>query len=193
MEAVETSRRDEAGQGIRAALDQHAAHPGASQRRSDITRRYVSVPRRQRDDFDSRRRHSPRAFHGDQQAARAILGEQFCVSAETSLRIDHGPRRLRSGDLSDRQLRVVGNCRANANDDYVDKRTQAVQMLDSRWTIDVLRMAGCRRYPAIERLAELPDHNEIVDHSVPQGAKQIRPALRQRLLSPTKEVDKALP
>ena len=66
-------------------------------------------------------------------------------------------------------------------------------MLDAGGTVDVLRMASRRRYPAIEGLAELPDHNEIVDCPVPQRAKQIRPALRQRLLSPTKEVDKALP
>ena len=60
-------------------------------------------------------------------------------------------------------------------------------MLDAGGTVDVLRMASRCRYPAIEGLAELPDHNEIVDCPVPQRAKQIRPALRQRLLPATKQ------
>jgi hypothetical protein len=41
-------------------------------------------------------------------------------------------------------------------------------MLNAGGTVDILRMASRRRYPAIQGLAELPDHNEIVDHPVPQ-------------------------
>ena len=95
--------------------------------------------------------------------------------------------------MPDRQLRIIGKRRSNADHDYVDQRTQPVQMLDAGRTVDVLRMASRRRYPAVERLADLPDHNEIVDRPVPQRAEQIRPALRQRLLSATKKLDKALP
>ena len=66
-------------------------------------------------------------------------------------------------------------------------------MLYAGGTIDILRMPSRRRNPAIEGLAELAHHNEIVNRTVPQGAEQIRPALRQRMLSPTEELDEAFP
>ena len=68
-----------------------------------------------------------------------------------------------------------------------------MQMINARRTIDVLRMAGHRRHPAIERLAELTDNNEVVNRSVPQGSKQLPPRLWQRLLSSAKKLDKAIP
>jgi hypothetical protein len=40
--------------------------------------------------------------------------------------------------LSDRQLRVVSDGSANANDDNVDERTQPVKVLNASRTIDIL-------------------------------------------------------
>ena len=95
--------------------------------------------------------------------------------------------------MPDRQLRVIGQRRSNADHDNIDQRTQPVQMFDAGRTVDVLRMTSSRRDPAIERLADLPDNHEIVDRPAPQRAEQIRPGLRQGLLSSTKKLDKALP
>ena len=68
-----------------------------------------------------------------------------------------------------------------------------VQMRETGRTVDIVRMTGRGRDPAIERLPDLADDNEIVDRPVPQRAEQISPPLRQRLLATTKEVDKAFP
>jgi|SRR5215211_1700634 hypothetical protein len=54
-------------------------------------------------------------------------------------------------------------------------------------------MAGSRRDPSVERLADLTDDNEIVHRPVAQRAEQIRPGLRKGLLSSTKKVDETFP
>src|SRR5437762_910033 len=66
-------------------------------------------------------------------------------------------------------------------------------MFDASRTVDVLRVARRRRDATIERLADLPNNHEIVHRPGAQRAEQIRPGLRQRLLSTTKTPDKALP
>jgi hypothetical protein len=90
-------------------------------------------------------------------------------------------------------LWIVSDGSANADDDDIDQRAQAMQVLNARRTIDILRMASRRRHSAIERLAELTNDNEVVDGPVPQGSKQLSPALRQGLLPPAKKLDKAFP
>ena len=110
-----------------------------------------------------------RPLSRNQQAANAIVGEQPCIRSQTSSRIDHGARGLRTGDLPDRQLRIVGHRRSNADDDDVDQRTQPMQMLDAGRTVDILRMARRRRDPTVERLAELPDDHQIIHRPVAQG------------------------
>src|SRR5205823_3078031 len=100
---------------------------------------------------------------------------------------------LRTSDLSDRQLRIVGQRRSNADHDNIDQCAQPVQMFDAGRTVDILRVACRGRDPTIERLADLPDDEEIVHRPDAQRAEQIRPGLRQGLLSSTKTLDKALP
>jgi hypothetical protein len=95
--------------------------------------------------------------------------------------------------MSDRQLRVIGQRRSNADHNNVNQRAEPVQMFDAGWTIDVLGMTGSRRDPTVQRLADLPHNHQIVHHPVPQRAEQIRPGLRQMLLSCTKKLDEALP
>ena len=117
----------------------------------------------------------------------------LAFGSEAPSRIDHGTRGLRTRDMPDRQLRVIGQRRSNADHDNVDQRAQPVQMFDAGRTVDVLGMTGSRRDPTVERLADLPHNHQIVHHPVPQRAEQIRPGLRQMLLSCTKKLDKALP
>ena len=115
------------------------------------------------------------------------------IRSEAPSRIDNGTRWLRTGDMSDRQLRVIGQRRSNADHDNIDQRAQPVQMFDAGRTVDVLRVTRRRRDPTVERLADLPHNHQIVHRPVPQRAEQIRPGLRQGLLSCTKKLDKALP
>ena len=138
MQAIETSGRNKARNGISAALDQHAAHPCPRQRSNDGGRGYISILRRQGDDLNAGRRRATCALCRDQQAANTIISEQSRIGAEASPRIDDGTHRLRTRYLSDRQLRVVGEGRSNANDDNVDQRTQPMQVLDAGRTIDIL-------------------------------------------------------
>ena len=91
----------------------------------------------------------------------------FASAAEPPSGIDNGTRGLRPGNVPDRQLRIIGKRRSDADDDNVDQRAQAVQMLDTGRTVDILRMTRRRRHPAIEGLPELTDDNEIVDRPVP--------------------------
>ena len=47
----------------------------------------------------------------------------FALAPRRPLRIDHGTRRLRTSDLSHRQLRVVSQRRSDADHDNIDQRT----------------------------------------------------------------------
>src|SRR5712671_91958 len=66
-------------------------------------------------------------------------------------------------------------------------------MFDTGRTVDVFGVASRRRDPTVERLAYLPNNHEIVHRPGAQRAEQIRPGLRQGVLSSTKTLDKALP
>jgi len=88
--------------------------------------------------FNPRRRRATWALCCDYQAANTIISQQSRIGPEATSWIDHGTCRLRAGDLSDRQLRVVSDGSANANDDNVDKRTQPMEVLNASRTIDVL-------------------------------------------------------
>ncbi len=78
---------------------------------------------------------------GDQQTANAIVGKHSRIGAEPTLRIDHDARRLRPRDPPHRQLGIVGDGRADADDDDVHQRPQPMQMHQSRRPVDVFRMA----------------------------------------------------
>ena len=59
--------------------------------------------------------------------------------------------------------------RADADHDDIHQRPQPVQMLDAGRTVDVFGMAGCRRDPAVERLADLPHDHQIVHRPFRNG------------------------
>src|SRR5207302_5848362 len=193
MQSIETSCRDKARHSISTALNQNSAHPRGGQRRDDGGRSNVAVLRRQGDDLNAGGRCGPRAICRNEQTANTIVGEQLCIGSQAPSRIDNGTRWLWTRDLSDRQLWVVGERRSNSDHDNVDQRAQPVQMFDAGRTVDVLRVARRRRDATIERLADLPNNHEIVHRPGAQRAEQIRPGLRQGLLSSTKTLDKALP
>jgi len=92
-----------------------------------------------------------------------------------------------------RQLRIISYGRSHSDDDDIDECTQPMKVVDAGRTIDVFRMAGRRRDPTIKRLAELTDDHQIIDNALAQGAEQICPNLRKRLLPVAKMMDKVFP
>ena len=161
--------------------------PAPAQRRDDSGRRNVSVLRRQGDDFNAGGRCGLRAVRRDQQTANAVVGKQFCLGSQASFRIDHGTRGLRTGDMPDRQLRVIGQRRSNADHDNIDQRAEPVQMFDTGRTVDELRVTRRRRDPTIERLADLPDNHEIIHHPVAQRPEQISAQACDRCCCPPRK------
>ena len=73
--------------------------------------------------------------------------------------------------MPDRQLRIIGYGRSHSDDDNIDQRTQAMKVLDSGRTIDVLRMTRRRRDPTVKGLAELTDDDQIIHGPLAQGAE----------------------
>ena len=193
MQPIETSRRDKPRHGISTALDQHSPHPYSVSAATIADGAIFPSSAGRVMTLDAGRRRGLRSFCGDQQTANPVLGKQPCLGSEAPPRIDDGTHGLRTRDMPDRQLRVIGQRRSNADHDNIDQRAQPVQMFDAGRTVDVLGVTGRRRDPTVERLADLPDNHQIVHHPVPQRAEQIRPGLRQMLLSCTKKLDKALP
>ena len=113
----------------------------------------------------------------DQQPANAIVGEQSGIGSETPPRINDGANRLRAGNLPDGQLRIVGYGRSNTDDDDINQRTQSMKVLNAGWTVDIFRMAGSRRDPTVQRLAELTHDNQIIHAPPCAGDRTDRPKL----------------
>jgi hypothetical protein len=55
-------------------------------------------------------------------------------------------------------LGIVGDGRADADNDDVHQGPQPMQMHESRGPVDVFRMAGFSGNPTVKRLAELADN-----------------------------------
>ena len=66
-------------------------------------------------------------------------------------------------------------------------------MREARRPIDAIRPPGRRRDAAVERLAELADHNEVVDFSIAQRPKYLLPGRRKRLRHCAKRLGHASP
>ena len=175
MQPVEAPRREEPRHGVGAAFDQDAAQAALGQRRQDGGRRDLPVGSRQRDDLDVGRQRRPGAGRGDHQAAHAVAASSLALGRQPAARIDHDPRRLRTGHPPDRELRIVGERRPDPDHHGIDQRAQPVQMGKPGRPVDVVRMAGRRGDPAVQRLADLADHHQTVgraDRSGPNSASQ---------------------
>jgi hypothetical protein len=193
VQSIETASFQEARKRIGPTLDQYSAHPGARQRTNDCRRFDIAVMLRQSNGFDAGGRSAMRSLGRNQQPANAIVGEHPGVCSEAPLRIYHCADRLRAGYLPDRQLRIVRQSCSNAYDDDVDKSAQPMKMLDAGRAIDKFRMARSRGDPTIQRLTELSHNNQVIDRSLSQGAKQISPKLRKRLLPVPEQSNEVLP
>ena len=120
--------------------DTVSAPPSISTRRrprsasadKDRRRRDLPVGLGDADDLDVGRQRRPRARAGHHQAAHAIVGEQLGAGRQPPAGIDHDPRRLRSGYPPHRELRIVGQRRADPDHHRVDQRAQPVQMRQAR-------------------------------------------------------------
>ena len=75
----------------------------------------------QRQNFHPGRRRASRSFRRDQQAADAVTGKNPGAGRKPAVRVDDDARRLRPGDPPHGQLRIVGERRADANDDGIDQ------------------------------------------------------------------------
>src|SRR6476646_1487290 len=100
---------------------------------------------------------------------------------------------MRPGNTPYCQLRIISDGCADADNNSINQRPQSMQVLQSGWTVDVFRMPRFRCDPAIKRLAELANDNEIVHLAAPKRAEQIRPGLRQRLLPLPKQGNEVFP
>ncbi len=78
---------------------------------------------------------------------------------------------MRPGNAPHRELRVVGNRRADADDDGIHKRAQPMKMIKPIGAVDVMGMPGRGRCTSVERLPDLADDEEIVDRLAASGAK----------------------
>ena len=135
----------------------------------------------QADDLDVGRQRRRGAGAGHHQPAHAVVGETALRRTASRPRgVDDDPRRLRAGDAPHRELRVVGQRRADADHHRIDQRAQPVQVGEPGRPVDVVRMSGFGRDPAVQRLADLADHDQIVDPPVPQRPEQLLPRRRQR-------------
>ena len=193
VESVETPGRKKARNRVGASLNQDSAHPGTRQGTGNGRRLNVAFVRRQGDDLDTRRRCAACPFGRDQKTSDAVVGEHPSAISKAPPRINHSTSRLRTADMPDRQLRIISYGCSDPDDDDIDQRTQPMKVVDAGRTIDVFRMAGSCRDSTIKRLAELTNDHQIVDNALAQGAKQIRPNLRKRLLSVAKMMDKVFP
>ena len=120
------------------------------------------------------------AFGGDDQPPDAVVGEHPGVGRQAPARIEHDARRARPAHAPDGELRVVGDRRADADQHRIDQRAQPVQMGEPGRAVDVFGMAGHRGDAAVDRLADLADHDEVVDRAAPQRPEPGFPGLRQR-------------
>jgi len=107
-----------------------------------------------------------RAFLRHHQTRRTV-GEQPRAGRQAPARIDDHARRMRSAHPPHRQLRIVGQHRADADHHRIDEGAQPVQMCEPVGTVDVVRVAARRSNAAVERLPDLADDDEIVDRAVP--------------------------
>ncbi len=93
------------------------------------------------------------------QRRRGVVAEDTVMLFEPARRIEDDAQRARAGDVTGRELRVVGGDRAGADDHGITQRTHAVHVQEILGTGDVLRLAGVGRDEPVEALAEMADRD----------------------------------
>jgi len=168
VQTIETARRQETRESVRAPFNKHAAPSEFGEAAKDGRWSDVPLERRQGEGLDARTVDMFAAQGRHDEAANSIGRQQARVRRKTPARIDHDARRAWSADAADRQLRVVRLGGGHTDYHGVDQRTKAMQMREARRPIDAIRPSGRRRDAAVERLPDLADHNEVVDSSLAQ-------------------------
>ena len=100
------------------------------------------------------------------------------------MRVDHRASRVRPRDPAHCELRVIGQCGADPDHHHIDQRPQPVQMGEPGRPVDVFRMAGDSGDAAVDRLAELPDDDQIIDQAAAQRLEHRAPGCRKSFAGP---------
>src|ERR1041384_4733169 len=154
---------------MRAAFDQDAAKAAFGKRLKYGGWCDLAGTRGNLCNFNIRWQRGPDAFGGDDDPPDAVRSENPCVRREPPPRIQNDTSGTRSGDAPDSELRIVRDGRPDADKHRIHQSAQPVQMRQPGGAVDVFGMAGHRRDATVDRLADLSDHDEIVDRPLPQG------------------------
>ncbi len=181
MQAVEAVRLEKARDRSGAALDQDAPQAARGEAREDGGRRDLAVLDRQRDLFDAGERTG--AVPGDDEARYAVVAQCPRAGRQPPVRIDDDADGMRAADPAHRQQGIVRDGGPDPDDDGIDQRAEPVEMVEPFAAIDVVGMPGHRCGTAVERLADLPDHHEIVHQPGAQRPENALPP-RRRMAQP---------
>ena len=175
MQPVESARRQKTRDRIGAALDQDAVEAEAAKRFHDRGWRDRSCAWLHRQQFHARRQGGSLRITCDDNTTHAVSGEDARVARQLAMRIEHHARRMRSACTPNSELRIIGKHRPDAHHDRIHQRPQAMQMRQAVLAVDIVRMSGGRRDPAIQRLADLPDNHRAALAQRPQRTKKRLP------------------
>ena len=182
MQPVDATGAREARDRVCAALDQDASQSARAQLGKDgagIKAAFGLDPHH----FDTGGQRARGMRAADDQPPRAVIGQKPRLRRQTTLRIDHDARRIRTADPPHRQLRIVRDRGADADHDGVDQRPQPMQMVEAFAAVDVFGMSARRRDPAVERLTDLRDDHHVVGRALAQRPEQSSPWRRQSIIA----------
>ena len=193
VQAIETARDYETRECVRAALDEHSAQSEIGETAKDRRRSDMPFGDRQAQRLDAWMAGAFDALAHHYQAANSIIRHRARARRKTPPRVDYDPRRAWSAHAANRQLRIVGLGRAHTDNDGVDEGAKTMQMREARRSIDEFQPPRCRRNTAIERLADLTHHDEVIDASAAERPEQFLPGLRKAPRRVTKSLWHAPP
>ncbi len=112
---------------------------------------------------------------GNHQPMHTVVRQHARCRREPAARIDHHAGRVGPGDAADGQLRIVGERGADADDDGIHQRAQAMQMGEAFRSVDVVRMSAGSGDPGVDRLSALGDDHHVVDQAAAQRPEYLFP------------------
>jgi hypothetical protein len=113
---------------------------------------------------------------GDDDAARTVNSEGARGPGQSTVWVDDHARRILPGYAPHCELRVVGDRGADADDDGIDERAQAMKMIEPIGAVDVMGVSGGRRRAPVERLPDLADHDELINLACGERREDIVPS-----------------
>ena len=116
---------------------------------------------------------------GDDEALDAVVAERPRAGRQPAVGIDDDADGMRPADPPHREQGIVGDRRSDPDDHGIDDGAQPVEMVEPVAAVDVVRMPGHGRGAAVERLADLPDHHEVVHQTRAQRPENALPARRR--------------